>query len=134
MSKALDKRAREVILAKMEDLGEMTTEAVMELVRPHYIFDSLAAKERELRRKAHRLMAQFRDDKGVRTCYSCMDNGQSKYVNVDKTSNVAALNSVNIQLRNKYIGLRRARKKVNRRLLELAGQMELFGENGSTGV
>lgn len=128
MSKALDKKAKVAILDQMESLGEVTTENGIELIRPHYIFDSLAARERELRRKAHHIMAQFRDDQGIRSCYNFMDNGQSKYVNVDKTDNVVALNGVDAQLRNKYIGLREARKKINARLLELAGQLAMFGE------
>ena len=130
MSKALDKRARDMILKLMEELGELTTEAVMDLIRPHYMFDPFESREREIRRKAHRVMSQFRDDKGDRTCYNCTDNGQSKYINVDTTSNVDALKSVNTQLRNKYLGLRKGRKKVTSRLLELAGQTKLFEGEG----
>jgi len=128
MSKALNKKAREVILSRMEELGELTTEAVMDLIRPHFMFDPFESREREIRRKAHRVMAQFKDDKGDRTCYNCTDQGESKYVNVDTTSNVEALKSVGAQLRNKYLGLRKGRKKVTSRLLELAGQGSMFGE------
>jgi len=130
MSKALDKRAKAVIMMLMEDLGELTTEAVMDLIRPHYMFDPRVAREREIRRKAHRIMAQFKDEKGTRTCYNFTDTtGLSKYINVDKTSDVDALKSVDAQLRNKYLGLRQGRKKVTARLLELAGQIAIFDED-----
>ena len=128
MSKALNKKAREVILSRMEELGELTTEAVMDLIRPHFMFDPFESREREIRRKAHRVMAQFKDYKGDRTCYNCTDHFFFKYVNVDTTSNVEALKSVGAQLRNKYLGLRKGRKKVTSRLLELAGQGSMFGE------
>lgn len=132
MSKVLDKRAKQVILDQIECLGEVTTETVMELVRPHYIFNSLVAREREIRRKANRIMAQFRDGQGTRTCFSYTDNsGQSKYVNIDKTFDIGALNGVSRQINNKLYGLTKASKKVNARLLELAGQTKLF-EEGDT--
>ena len=129
MSKALDKRAVDVILALMEDLGEITTEAVMDLIRPHYMFDVHAAKEREIRRKTHRIMAKFKDDKGVRTCFNYTDAlGQSKYVNIDKTFDINALYGVDQQLSQKVSGLRKSGMKSSRRILELSGQMGLFGE------
>jgi hypothetical protein len=128
VSKALDKRAVEVILGLMEEMDEITTEAVMDVVRPHYMFDPRAAREREIRRKANRLMAKFRDDQGVRTCFSYTDNtGQSKYVNIEKTKDIEAVIAVNEQINNKFYGLSNAKRKVNARLLELAGQMKLFG-------
>ena len=129
MSKALDKRAADVILALMEDLGEVTTEAVMDLIRPHYMFDAHAAKEREVRRKTHSIMAKFKDDKGVRTCFSYTDAlGQSKYVNIDETFDINALNGVDQQLNQKVSGLRKSGIKTSRRILELSGQLGLFGE------
>ena len=129
MSRALDKRAVEAILRLMEELDEVTTEAVMDVIRPHYVFDPHVAKEREIRRKANRLMARFRDDKGIRTCFSYKDvTGQSKYVNVDKTNDIEAVKAVNEQINDKYFGLGKAKKKLNARLLELAGQTKLFEE------
>jgi len=129
VSKTLDKRAVVVILKRMEDLGEITTEAVMDEIRPHYTFDVRAAKEREIRRKAHQLMAKLKDDKGVRTCFSYTDDlGQSKYVNIDKTLDINALNGVDRQLNQKASGLIKSGIKTSRRILELSGQMGLFGE------
>jgi len=130
VSRALDKRAVEAILRLMEELDEVTTESVMDIVRPHFMFDPRVAREREIRRKANRLMARFRDDKGVRTCFSYKDvTGQSKYVNVDKTNDIEAVKAVSEQINDKYFGLSKAKKKLNARLLELAGQTSLFGED-----
>lgn len=123
---ALEKRAKEVIMSRMEGLKEITTEAVMALVRPHFQFDASKAREQALRRKAHSLMAQFKDETGVRTCFNYSDNGESKYVNIDETKSLKALNGVDIQISKKYYGLNEAKKKINRRRIELSGQMELF--------
>jgi uncharacterized lipoprotein YehR (DUF1307 family) len=130
VSKALDKRAIDAILALMEELSEVTTEVVMDIVRPHLMFDPRAAREREVRRKTHQLMAKFKDDKGVRTCFSYTDAlGQSKYVNIDKTFDINALNGVDQQLNQKVTGLRKSGMKSSRRILELSGQMGLFGDD-----
>lgn len=130
MSSALDKRATVIILELMEELSEVTTEAVMDLIRPHFMFDPRAARERELRRKTHRIMAKFKDDKGVRTCFSYTDAlGQSKYVNIDKTFDINALYGVDQQLSQKVSGLKKSGMKSSRRILELSGQMGLFGED-----
>lgn len=129
MSKALDKRAVEIILALMEAKGEMTTESAMDIVRPHFMFDPRAAREREIRRKTHQLMAKLKDDKGIRTCFSYTDDlGQSKYVNIDKTLDIVALNGVDRQLNQRVTGLKKSGMKSSRRILELSGQMGLFGE------
>jgi hypothetical protein len=123
----LDKRAKEIILQQIHELGEVTTEAVMDLVRPHYMFNALAAKEQAVRRKSHRLMSQFRDENGVRTCYNFEDStGASKYINVDITDDLDALTGVNIQISSKLNGLLQAKKKIIRRAIELGGQMKMF--------
>jgi hypothetical protein len=124
---SLDKRAKEAVLSQMEDLGEITTESVMELIRPHYIFDPIRIKERELRRKANSLMSQFKDDHGMRTCYNYKDvDGESVYINVDETKDLRALNRVKKQINSKFNGLHKAKKKIDRRSLELSGQIGLF--------
>ena len=59
MRRTLEKRAKEVIISQMEQVGaSITTEQVVELVRSHYQFDAKAAREKELKRKANQLMSQ----------------------------------------------------------------------------
>lgn len=124
----LDKRAKLAIMDKMSECGgEMSTEEVMDLVRPYYIFDPHLAKEREIRRKANQIMAQFRDENGIRKCFNYKDvNGGSVYVNVDETKSATALKCVKAQLNSKYNGLNKSKQKITRRQLELIGQMDLF--------
>lgn len=121
---SLSKRAKEFILTQMEELGEATIEDVMDLVRPHYIFDSLAARERAIHRRAHGILAQFRDEEGVRTCFNYKDGeGRSKYIDVDTTYDSIALEGVNTQLTQKLVGLIKAKYKVRARELKLSRQI-----------
>ena len=107
---SLEKKAREAILQQMDELGEITTDAVMELIRPHYIFDIKKLRNQALRRTANSLMRRYKDDKGIRTCLNYKDAGVSKYVNVDKTKNLKALENIKAQLNKKYKGLNASKK------------------------
>lgn len=122
---SLEKKAREAILQQMDQLGEITTDAVMELIRPYYIFDIRKLRNQALRRTANNLMRKYKDDKGVRTCFNYKDNGVSKYVNVDKTKNLKALEDIESQLNKKYKGLNASKKKVALRKQVLSGQLSI---------
>jgi len=126
MSRVLDKRAGEIVLAQLEDNGVITTDALVELLNPHYNFDPRKAREREVRKKANSMMARYRDAKGIRTCFNYKsDEGESRYINVDKSSDIEALEGVERQLDKKYWGLNESKKKVRKRRLELSGQMTI---------
>lgn len=129
MSEVLEKKAKEKILDQMDELGgEITTEDVIELLRPHYIFNIRKLREQALRRTANNLMSTYRDSKGIRTCFSCKDDdGNSKYFNVEKTKDLKALENIEIQLNKKYKGLDNSKKKIQRRRQELSGQL-IFNE------
>ncbi|MBV4427117.1 hypothetical protein [Clostridium tyrobutyricum] len=122
---SLEKKARESILQQMDELGEITTDAVMELIRPHYIFDIKKLRNQALKRTANNLMRKYKDDKGIRTCFNYKDNGISKYVNVDKTKDLKALENIEIQLNKKYKGLNVSKKKVTLRKQILSGQLSI---------
>lgn len=124
-AKALEKRARDMIVAIIMENGEMETEEIMDLIRPHFLFDLQRAKEQAIRRKAHQLASQIRDEKGVRTVFACNDDGISKYVNIDTSKNVEDLKSVEKQLNTKLIGLYASRSKASARRTEVEGQMRL---------
>lgn len=124
-TRTLEAKAREMIILKMLESGEMETEEIMELVRPHFLFDPQAAREQMIRRKAHQLAAQIRDEKGVRTVFACKVGGISKYVNIDESQDVMALKSVDSQLRTKLDGLELSSAKASKRRMEVEGQMSL---------
>lgn len=127
----LERRARNVIVQLIMESGEMDTEEIMDLIRPHYLFDPHRAKEQAIRRKASQLAAQVRDDRGIRTVFNCKEDGISKYVNIDASKNVEDLKSVEKQLNTKLIGLKASSTKASKRVMEVEGQLSLnLGSHG----
>jgi len=57
------------------------------------------------------------------------ENGTSVYVNIEKTNDINALGKVNQQLSLQYYGLRKAKKKVVKKMNELVRQLS-FDEAG----
>lgn len=126
MKRRLDKRAKELILEAMYEMGEVTTEAVMDLIAPHYMFDPVAARQQELRRKANSLMSQMRDTSGVRDVFNYKDiDGESVYVHVGYTKDPAALSKVEERLLKQFRGIRNSTKKVRRQRKALSQQITL---------
>lgn len=124
-SRKLEPKAREMIRQKLYEAGEIETEEVMDMIRPHYLFNAVEAKEREIRRAAHQMMSGMRDEKGVRTTFACNVDGVSKYVNVDSSNDPIALRGVEGQLKMKLDGLYISKSKASRRRMEVEGQMRM---------
>ena len=95
------------------------------MIRPHFLFNASAAKEREIRRTAQQMMSSMRDEKGVRTVFACNVDGVSKYVNIDMSENPDSLRGVDAQLRTKLEGLKASSAKASRRRMEVEGQLSL---------
>lgn len=124
-TRTLESKARELIVQKMLESGEMETEEIMDLIRPHFLFDPQIAREQQIRRKAHQLASQIRDDKGIRTVFNCKVDGVSKYVNIDESQDRDALRGVEYQLTEKLKGLNASTVKASKRRMEVEGQMSL---------
>ena len=122
-TRKLEPKAREVIMQKIYESGEMETEEIMDLIDPHFLFDKDAARKRELRRTAQQMMSQVRDEKGVRIVFACKVDGIRKYVNIDESRNVKALRSVEGQLADKRNGLEVSCAKASKRRMEVEGQL-----------
>ena len=126
----LEKEARKVILGKMEHLEDISKEAVVEMIRPHYSFDHIKALDKELKREADYLIAKVRDENGQRRFFTYKDsNGKSAYVNVDETENLSKILKVKKRLHKQFQGLRASREKVSRRQREVSEQLSLWGND-----
>lgn len=125
-SKYLTQEARQYIEDQIHDRGEITTEEVMDIIRPHFIFDMLSAKEQQIRRVAHRIMSGVRDENKTRICFAIDKDGESVYVNVENSNSLEDLDKIRAQLGNKFDGLNKSLKKVNARTREVQGQMSMF--------
>lgn len=121
----LESKAKEMIMQKMLETGEMETEEIMDLIRPHFLFEPQVAREQMIRRKANQLASQIRDEKGIRTVFNCKVGGISKYVNIDESRDTVALRSVEGQLDTKLNGLKISKAKASRRVMEVEGQLSL---------
>lgn len=124
-SRKLEPKARAMIKQKLYEMGEIETEVVVDMIRPHFLFNPDAAKEKELRRTAQQMLSSIRDEKGVRTVFACNVDGVSKYVNIDESRDLASLRSVDRQLSEKLEGLKVSSAKASRRRMEVEGQMSL---------
>lgn len=123
-NKYLTKRAKEVIVEKMRDNGEMTKAEIADLVRPHFLFDLQELKEQAINRYVGRLVSQLRDDDGTRTSFVL--RGENLVVNVDKSVSLLNVTAVKEQLRKQIVGTLASYRKTRKRESELAGQISMF--------
>lgn len=92
---SLERKAKETILRQIEDLGEITIENAIELVTPHFSFDADKSRKSAIRRRTISLIAQLRDEKGVRKCFVIKDTeGISKAINIEKNNSLTELGLV----------------------------------------
>lgn len=122
-NRSLGKAEREYILEWMHDHGEMTTEQVMDMIRPHYIPDYETLKEQAIRRVANNLFRSLRDEQGTRTCFAV--KSKSVYVNVDVSKNLENIRAVDEMLADNIAGLEKSRSKARQRRAELEGQLSM---------
>lgn len=123
-SKYLDQRARDYILGRLHDSGEMTREEIKDLIRPHFSFDAQAAKEQAIGRCANQLVSSLRDEQGVRTSFTLRN--QDLVVNVEKSKNLRNIRAVKEQLRKQITGTVASFQKTAQRESELLGQTSLY--------
>jgi len=123
----LQRKAREHIIDVLRSVDEMPVEQVIEIVRPHFIFDAVKAREQSLRRTSLNIVRSLKDDNGTRQWYVNKDeNGVSEVVNVEKTSDEQALINIMDSLKKKLDGLEASYKKVRKRRREIQGQTSFF--------
>lgn len=79
----------------------------------------------EYRRMAQRIMSGYKDEKGVRDCFSVKADNGNEYVNVSRTTEKADLQKVRQQLSKKYRGLNKSLRKIDVREQILDGQLSM---------
>lgn len=122
----LDKRIKERISLIMDDRPHITMDELMVLVREYApIPDTEKLINQEYRRMAQRLMASYKDEKGVRDCFSVKADTGNEYVNVSRTTDKADLQRVRYQLSKRYRGLNKSLRKVDTREQILNGQISM---------
>ena len=123
---ALDKRIKERISSIMEERPHITMDELMALVKEYAPMpDTEKLINQEYRRMAQRLMASYKDDKGVRDYFSVKADTGNEYVNVSRTTDKADLQRVRYQLSKRYRGLNKSLRKVDTREQILNGQISM---------
>ena len=123
---ALDKRIKEKINSIMDDRPHITMDELMMLVKEYAPMpDTEKLINQEYRRMAQRLMASYKDEKGVRDCFSVKADTGNEYVNVSRTTDKADLQKVRYQLSKRYRGLNKSLRKVDTREQILNGQISM---------
>ena len=124
---SLDKKAKEIIVRQIEELGEITIENAIELVAPHFSFDSDKSRKSAIRRKTISLIAQLRDEKGVRKCFVIKDTkGISKAINIEKSNSLTELGLVESAFTKVMSGYHSSVVKIKNRKSILEGQTSIF--------
>ena len=107
-------------LGKTPHVGE-----VAKIIEPHVREEIDMAKlyEKDLYRRARNFMKREKDEDGISNWYC---DGSGKFVNVQTTDSMPALNKVGNQLKQKYISLNSGIDKVNKRKQVLFDQLSMF--------
>lgn len=126
--KLITKEARAYIINEIRSRGQMSKSEIADLVRPHCSFDPIALQEQALNRLVGSICRSIRDEAGVRTVF--IAKGQDAIVDVETSTSLALVTTVDEQLKANIKGLAASRKKTVRRKRELAGQLNLFEQSG----
>lgn len=106
--------------------GEVTVDFVSELLRKVLIYDPKMVEEQWYRNKARQLLAQRRDESGVRIMFATQEEKQGVYINIETCKDLAKVRAVKTQLEDKYAGIAASIAKAKRREKQLEGQTTLF--------
>jgi len=126
MARKIDKKVRELALAKIRENGFISTDAILDFVGPFYDFDPNAARKREIRRYVGQLVRTRRDKQGARTTF--LEKSNSQIVDIDACHDAARVELVGAQLLIQSKGLWKSLKKAELRRCELEDQLSSFDE------
>ena len=117
-----------IIFTQIKELGKSPlVEDVAKIIEPYEgsKIDMAKLYEKDLHRRARNFMKREKDEDGVSNWFC---DGTGKFVNVQTTESMAALNKVGNQLKRKYISLNAGIDKINKRKQVLFDQLSIFDE------
>ena len=125
----VSKEARKYIIDRLRSSGEMTKSEIADLIRPHFIFDAVTAREQAVNRYVGKLVAQMKDEQGVRDNF--IIKNQDVVVNLENCTSLQNITAVKEQLRKQAIGTIASYRKAKRRQAALIGQISLFEDKSA---
>lgn len=126
MARKMDSRARELVIAKIQENGFASTDEIVAFVEPLYDFDPRAARRREIRRWVGQLARNQRDAQGARSMF--LEKKNSEVIDIDVCKDAERVALVRDQLKIQSVGIWRSYKKSEKRRCELNGQTSVFDE------
>lgn len=118
----ITREIKDQIYDMIDRQGFATVDAIANSIRKLIIYDPKAVEDQWYRDKARRLLAQKKDENGIRSLYATKSM-RGIYVNVDTCRDLPKVKAVRRQLEEKRDGLNASIAKANRRVAELSGQM-----------
>lgn len=120
----IDPKAKARIREIIENRGSCSKEEAREIVRPYAEFDPKAMEDFILDIQINRIFAGPKDKKKVRKYLNYKNaKGESIFVNIDTSRDRIALAAVNEQITKKFNGIKKTRKKVNKRQNYIVNQI-----------
>lgn len=126
MARKISKEAYNFIVAEIAGSESMSTDDMVELVRPYYDFDPKSAREREIRRYVGRLVRNLRDADGDRQVF--LNSRTAEIVNIDRCRDYEKVSEIAEQLQVQAKGMLKSSRKARKRQLELSGQVSMFDD------
>jgi ABC-type phosphate transport system auxiliary subunit len=125
--RSLDKETRKELKEYINARGVISVDELKEEVKPHLIYKSDDLVDKLARKVARGLIAAARDDQGIRTCFSTLQDGL--FINIDRSIDLSALRKVNKQLKDKRNGLNASIRKSSLRIKQMEGQISFFDDD-----
>ena len=122
-SRLITKEARAYIIEQIHEQGQMSKSDIVDLIRKHCTFDLITLQEQALNRLVGSICRSIRDETGARTVF--IAKGQDAIVDVATSTSVALVSAVDAQIGAHLKGLQASKKKTERRMQELGGQISL---------
>lgn len=124
----ITKEIKEQVYDEIQRLesDEISVDFVAGLLRKLLVYDPKLVEDQWYRDKARRLLAQRRDDCGIRVMFATQEPDRGVYINIEACKNLNKVRAVKNQLADKYAGIGASLAKASRRVMELEGQLSLF--------
>lgn len=124
----MNKKVKEAILDIMADTPNIEKSEVIELIKTYDdAIDIERLIDKEYKAKATRLMATFKDEKGIRDIFTIKNNEDlSEYININRSKELEDLDKVKVRLVSNIQGNQRSLDKVKTRMILVEGQQTVF--------
>lgn len=124
----MNKKVKEAILDIMADTPNISKGEVVELIKKYDdAIDVNRLIEKELSTRATRLMATFKDERGIRDIFTITNNeDSSEYVNITRSRELEDLAKVQKRLEGNIKGNSVSLEKVKSRIFLIKNQLSVF--------